>query len=80
MQNWFKFKLVSAIFYQIFIYHQMTSLQKYEKCFLFHLKSYFRSRDIQVLYFCLPLFFSLSAIALAVDSKKILKFMMPWTV
>ena len=43
-------KLVSAIFYQIFIYHQMIALQKNEKCFLFHLKSSFRSRDFQVFF------------------------------
>ena len=42
-----------------------------KKCFLFHLKSSSRSRDIRV--FCLPLFFSLSATALVVDPRKILK-------
>ena len=52
-------KLVSAIFYQIFIYHQMLAMiaryfspnnspSKSEKCFIFHLKSAFRSRDIQI--------------------------------
>ena len=34
----------------------------------------------KLLSFCLPLFFSLSAIALVVDSRKILKFMMSSTV
>ena len=64
-------KLVSAIFYQIFIYHQMIALKKYEKCFLFHLKSSFRSRDIQVFVY---------SIASAVDLRKIFKFMTPSTV
>ena len=36
-------KLVSAIFYQIFILHQMIALQDYEKYFLFHLKNSFHS-------------------------------------
>ena len=40
-------KLVSAIFYQIFILSSNDSPLKTEKCFLFHLKSSFRSRDIQ---------------------------------
>ena len=41
-------KLVSAIFYQIFISSPNDSPSKTEKCFLFHLKSSFRSRDIQI--------------------------------
>ena len=41
-------KLVSAIFYQIFIFSPNDSPSKTEKCFLFHLKSSFRSRDIQI--------------------------------
>ena len=50
-------KLVSAIFYQIFISNQMTVLQ----CFLFHLKSSFSSRDIQIFVFpSFPLFLSVS--------------------
>ena len=41
------FKLVSAIFYQFFIFSpNNSSLKNYEKCFLFHLESSFRSRDI----------------------------------
>ena len=61
-------KLVSAIFYQIF--------ENYEKCFLFHLKSSFRSRDIQIFVFSgFPLLFPLPAIALEIDPGKILKFM-----
>ena len=44
-------KLVSAIFYKMFIFHQMIALKNYEKCFLFYLKSSFRSRDIQIFVF-----------------------------
>ena len=47
--EWCKYallKLVSVIFYQIFISHWMIALQKLWKCFLFHLKSSFRSQDI----------------------------------
>ena len=48
-------KLVSAIFYQIFIFSPNDSPLKTEKCFLFHLKSSFCSRDIQnFVFFCLP--------------------------
>ena len=54
-------KLVSAILYEIFISHQMTSLKKYEKWFLFYLKSSFRSRDIQFFVFLSsPLFLLVS--------------------
>ena len=54
-------KLVSAILYQIFISHQMTSLKKYEKWLLFYLKSSFRSRDIQFFVFLSsPLFLPVS--------------------
>ena len=52
-------KLVSAIFYQIPIFHQMIPFKNYEKCLLVHLKSSFRSGN-------LPLFFSQSANALEV--------------
>ena len=41
-------KLVSAIFYEIFYFHQMIVLKNYKKCFLFHLKSSFHARDIQI--------------------------------
>ena len=54
-------KLVSAILYQVFISHQMTSLKKYEKWLLFCLKSSFRSRDIQFFVFLSsPLFLPVS--------------------
>ena len=56
-KNWFILKLVSTIFYHIFISHQMIALKKFEKCFLFHLKSSFRSRDIRFFVFLsFPLF------------------------
>ena len=41
-------KLVSTIFYQIFIFPSNDSPSKTEKCFLFHLKSSFRSQDSQI--------------------------------
>ena len=54
-------KLVSATFYQIFIFHHMIALQNYEKNFLFHLKSSFPSRDIQIFVFpSSPLFLTVS--------------------
>ena len=43
--------------------------------FLFHRKRSFRSREIQIFVFPSSPFFSQSAIALEVDSRKILKFM-----
>ena len=47
-------KLVSAIFYQIFSEND-SLLKTVKKCFLFHLKSSFRSRDIQIfVIFYLP--------------------------
>ena len=54
-------KLVSSTFCQIFIFHQMIALQNYEKCFLFHLKSPVRSRDIQIfILLSSPLFLPVS--------------------
>ena len=57
-------KLVAAIFSEIFGFHQMiakTLFKKYERCFLLHLKSYFRSRDIQIFLFPpYPLFLPVS--------------------
>ena len=41
-------KLVSAIFYQIFIFSPNDSPSKTENCFLFYLKDLFCSRDIQI--------------------------------
>ena len=50
-----KFMLVSAIFYQIFMFFLPNdSPSKTKKCFLFHLKSSFCSRDIKIfVIFCL---------------------------
>ena len=54
-------KLVYVIFYHFFISNQMIALQNYEKCFLFHLKSSFRSQDIQIFVFpSSPLFLPVS--------------------
>ena len=48
-ENTLKFlKLLSAIFHQIFIFSPNNSPSKTMKKFLFHLKSCFRSRDIQI--------------------------------
>ena len=49
-------KLVSAIFYQIFIFFtKWQPLKNYEKCFLFHLKISFCSQDIKFfVIFSLP--------------------------
>ena len=53
-------KLVSAVFYQIFIFHQMIALQKLWKIF-FQLKNYFCSPDIQIFVFVSsPLFLSVN--------------------
>ena len=71
-------KLVSAIFYQIFIYHQMIALQKIWKMFFISSKKLFSLSRYS--NFCISLLYSLSAIALVVDPRKILKFMMPSTV
>ena len=53
-QQTYLLKLASAIFSEIFIFHQMIGLQKLWKRFLFHLKSSFRSGDIQIFVFFLP--------------------------
>ena len=62
-------KLVSTIFYQIFIFHQI--LKNYEKCFLFHKKSSFLSRDIQICVF-FPFFSTVSTFKKTNDSPYIL--------
>ena len=60
-KQWLKdcfIKLVSAIFYQFLILHQIIPFKNYKNFFLFHLKSSFCSRDLfRFLYFRLPLFF-----------------------
>ena len=57
---YYSLKLVSVIFYQIFIFHQTITLQKLWKMFLVHLKSSFRSRDIQIFVFPSSFFFPVS--------------------
>ena len=48
---------MSTISYQIFIFHHKIALQKQkQKSFLFHLKSTFRCRDIQIFVFSSSLF------------------------
>ena len=50
-------KLVSAIYYQKFIFHQMIALQELWKLFFISSKSSFRSRDIKIfVYSSSPLF------------------------
>ena len=67
------FKACVRYFSSNFYFHQMIALQNYEKCFLFHLKSSFRSRDIQIFVFSSsPLFFPVSH-CLRIWSKKNLK-------
>ena len=48
---------MSAIFRQIFIFHEMIALQKLWKMFLFYLKSSFRSQNIQISVFLSSLLF-----------------------
>ena len=73
-------KLASAIFYQIFIFTKWQPFQNYEKCFLFHLKSSFRSRYSQIFVFpSSPLFLPVSH-CLRGWSKINLKFMTSWIV
>ena len=54
--------------------------KSYEKYFLFQLKSSLHSQDIQIFVFWSSPLFYLSAIALEVDPRKILKFMVSSTV
>ena len=56
-----KLKLLSAIFH--FFFTKLKLLNNYEKYFLFHLKSSFRSRDTRTFVFPSSHFFPLSAIA-----------------
>ena len=50
-------KLVPAIFIKFYFFTKWQLFKNCEKCFLFHLKSSFRSRDIQFFVFLsLPLF------------------------
>ena len=44
-------KLVSAIFQQILFFTKWKPFNNYKRCFLFHLKSFVCSRDIQIFVF-----------------------------
>ena len=61
------FKLVCAIFIKFLLFQQMTVLQKLKDAFYFIEKALFILEIFKFLYFPLPLFFSLSAIALEDD-------------
>ena len=66
-------KFVSANFYQIFIFHQMIAIQKLWKIiFVSSKKALFVLEIFKFLYICPSLFFALSAIALEIDSRKML--------
>ena len=65
-------KLVSAIFYQIFIFYHMIALQKLWRMLFISSKKPFLFEIFLFLYFHLPVFFSLPTIALEVDPTKIL--------
>ena len=58
-------KLMFAIF---LFFHQMIALKNDEKCFLFHLKSYYRSHNLQVFIYSIPPF-SLSVITCEGDGR-----------
>ena len=69
----FDLKLVSATFYQIFIFHQIIALQKLWKIFFISSKKLFLFlRYSNFCIFVFPSFFSLSVIALEVELRKIL--------
>ena len=54
-------KLVSAIFNKFLFSTNWQPFKNYERCFLFHLKSSFRSRDIPIFLFpSVPLFLPVS--------------------
>ena len=54
---WIIIKACVCYFHQIFIFSPNDSPSKTEKCFLFHLKSSFHSRDVQIFVFLsFPLF------------------------
>ena len=73
-------KLVSTIFFQICIFHQMIALKKLKNILYFIEKALFVLEIFKVLYFCLLVFSPLLAIALGVDQRKLSKFMMSSTV
>ena len=64
---------IKILFFTIIWWNYEKWKKNYEKCFLFHLKSSFRSRDIQIFVFSSsPLFFPVSH-CLRAWSKKNLK-------
>ena len=68
-RNWAE-KLLSAMFYQIFISYQMIALQKLWKMFFTSSKKLFSfSRYSNFCISVFPSFFSLSVIALEVDQR-----------
>ena len=73
MNKRWKLKLVFAIFIKFLFFHQMISLQKLWKCFLFHLKSSFLSQDIQIFVFSFSPLFSPVSHCFGGWSKKNLK-------
>ena len=75
-----RLKLVSAIFLSKLYSKIQTCTSKTMKNAFYFKKALFVLEIFKFLYFCLPLFFSLSAIALEVDPRKILKFMTSSTV
>ena len=60
-------------FIKFLFFTKWSPFKNNEKCFLFHLKNSFSSRDIQVFVFSSSPLFSLSVIALEGDTRKILK-------
>ena len=68
------FKACVCYFFDKFLFFtKWQPFKNYEKRFLFNLKSSFRFEIFKFLYFRLSLFFSLSAIALELDPRWILK-------
>ena len=63
-----------------FYFSPNDSPSKTMKKFFFHLKALFVLEIFKFLYFRLPFFFSLSVIAVEVDLRKVLEFMMSSTV
>ena len=71
---------VRCFFIKWLFFTKWQPFKNYEKCFLFHYKNSFCSRDIQIFVFSSAPLFSLSATASEVDPRKILTFMTSLTV
>ena len=67
-----KIKACVRYFLSNFISHQIIVLQKLLKMFFISFKKLFILETFKFLYFCLPLFSPLSAIALKLDQRQIL--------